>query len=479
MLDLDPILRAATAALVVGVAALAFTVSFEAIRAFAITSGAFPPRLGWCAPLLVDTFIAAATLVILSRSRTGLGAAYAWTLLGVATGCSVALNVAHAPHRLAARLVAALPPLAQLAAVELGMSEARRALPSPSTRTHRRANRASAQSSVLVGSVPPDAPPRNAPAVAAVTRGAAAPERGARALVRALVERERQTGVRLTGVQVGSQVGLKPRRAQELLRDLRAELDALPGVERTARAPVTPADRQATSLTNGERLALPPPQETPQVAEGGALTCITTMTASLLTSPRPQPRHRPGPTTTTGPVFNSPAARFLLHPRQFLTSLAHRLAALAMATAHRALVPTLTLVAVAALGALTLGAVRGWHARRARRTARYVEVLAPPEADLAGATQLWSALHDALRPRWQTRLIGRHHLAFELTWRDLGALRIGVWVPGTVPPGVVERAIEGAWPGTATRTIFAPPAPLPLPLPPLTTIGRSTTATVC
>jgi hypothetical protein len=93
----DPLLRAAIALLVLGVATIAFVVSFEAIRAFAITSGAFPASLGWCAPLLVDSFTAAATLVILSRARAGLPASYAWTLLACATGVSVALNVAHAP----------------------------------------------------------------------------------------------------------------------------------------------------------------------------------------------------------------------------------------------------------------------------------------------------------------------------------------------------------------------------------------------
>ncbi|HZD71400.1 MAG TPA: hypothetical protein VFA45_21585, partial [Actinomycetes bacterium] len=107
-----------------------------------------------------------------------------------------------------------------------------------------------------------------------------------------------------------------------------------------------------------------------------------------------------------------------------------------MGVAHRVLVPALVLGALAALGALTLALVRVWHARRGRRQARYVEILAPPEADLDGAAQLWSALHDALRPRWQTRLTGRAHLAFELAWSQGGALRLGVWVSGTVPPGV-------------------------------------------
>lgn len=124
----ERLLRALTILLVLGVAGLAFVVSFEAISAFAVATGAYPPTLGWCAPLLVDTFTAAATLVIWSRSLAGLGASYARALVAAATAVSLALNLAHAPHRLAARLVAALPPLALLAAVELVMSEARRAL---------------------------------------------------------------------------------------------------------------------------------------------------------------------------------------------------------------------------------------------------------------------------------------------------------------------------------------------------------------
>lgn len=188
-------LRSATAGLVLSVAALGFVVSFEAISAFAVTTGAFPAALGWCAPLLVDSFTAAATLVILSRARAGLRAAYAWWLVALSTAVSLALNVAHAPDRLDARLVAALPSLAQLAAVELVMSEARRVM------THT--------------SAPPDA------------AGADVRARcDARARVRALLDEERATGLRLTGTAVAAAVGLKPRRAQELLRELRAEVAA-------------------------------------------------------------------------------------------------------------------------------------------------------------------------------------------------------------------------------------------------------------
>jgi hypothetical protein len=215
----ERLLRALTILLVLGVAGLAFVVSFEAISAFAVASGAFPPALGWCAPLLVDTFTAAATLVVWSRSLAGLGAGYARTLVAAATAVSLALNVAHAPDRLAARLVAALPPLALLAAVELVMSEARRALARPGA-SHR-----------------VDAASLHAATASAAARGAAQAAPGSattgagdagdsRARVRALLAGEQAGGSRLTGTQVAAVVGIKPRRAQELLRELRAETPA-------------------------------------------------------------------------------------------------------------------------------------------------------------------------------------------------------------------------------------------------------------
>jgi hypothetical protein len=63
----ERLLRALTVLLVLGVAGLAFVVSFEAISAFAVTTGAFQPALGWCAPLLVDTF----RIVCLTRGAEG------------------------------------------------------------------------------------------------------------------------------------------------------------------------------------------------------------------------------------------------------------------------------------------------------------------------------------------------------------------------------------------------------------------------
>ncbi len=126
-------LRTLTALLVGAIALIAFAVSFEAISTYAVQVGAFPRALRWCAPLLVDTFTLAACLVILARSRDGVRAVYAWSLVVTASTVSVALNVAHAPPHTAARLVAALPPAALLAALELVMSEARRLRGAPAS----------------------------------------------------------------------------------------------------------------------------------------------------------------------------------------------------------------------------------------------------------------------------------------------------------------------------------------------------------
>jgi hypothetical protein len=108
---------------VCGVAAAAFWTSFEAIRAFAERSGGINPEHAWLAPLLVDSFIFVASAADLWCSATGAARsaegfwqrAVTWlpkALLGVAAGGSFALNIAHAPTHLGARVVAALAPAA-------------------------------------------------------------------------------------------------------------------------------------------------------------------------------------------------------------------------------------------------------------------------------------------------------------------------------------------------------------------------------
>ena len=99
-------------------------------------------------------------------------------------------------------------------------------------------------------------------------------------------------------------------------------------------------------------------------------------------------------------------------------------------------------------------AVLRWrHARLAAR-ARVVEILPPPSVDMAGAEALWVQLLGLLRPRWPRRITGVPHVAWEYVFTEAG-VRIRVWVPGVIPPGLIERSIEGAWPGATARTARA------------------------
>jgi hypothetical protein len=226
-------LVAALTALVLAIAALAYVVSFEAIRAFAVETAAFPAELAWSAPLLVDSFTTAASLVILWRYLRGDSWRepwYAWTLVGCATAVSVALNVAHAPDRLAAQLFAALPPVALLGALELLMSVARTGLPHTSRtattepRSTNREDAADGRSSVAVQdrtlALRPQLPAQDHSPTAGNGTG---PQRDSRARVRELVARERATGTRLVAREVAAAAGISERRAYELLRALRAE----------------------------------------------------------------------------------------------------------------------------------------------------------------------------------------------------------------------------------------------------------------
>lgn len=122
--------------------------------------------------------------------------------------------------------------------------------------------------------------------------------------------------------------------------------------------------------------------------------------------------------------------------------------------------------------ALTIAAVvevaaRRWWAwrchRRLLRDARLVTVLAPPTVDPAGGQALWSNLVGLLRPGWRRALSGQPHLACEYVFSESG-VEIRLWVPGVIPPDLVERAVEAAWPGAHTHTTPAAP-PLPDPGP--------------
>src|SRR5437763_7000644 len=124
-------------------------------------------------------------------------------------------------------------------------------------------------------------------------------------------------------------------------------------------------------------------------------------------------------------------------------------------------------IALPGLAALTAAVLAGrrWWARRCHEQlaadARQVTVLAPPTVDPAGGAALWSNLVGLLRPAWRRALTGQPHVACEYVFSEAG-VAIRLWVPGVIPPGLVERAVEAAWPGSHTRV---GPAEMPLPPP--------------
>ncbi|WP_150236384.1 type IV secretory system conjugative DNA transfer family protein [Nocardiopsis quinghaiensis] len=94
------------------------------------------------------------------------------------------------------------------------------------------------------------------------------------------------------------------------------------------------------------------------------------------------------------------------------------------------------------------------HLRWAR-DARLVEILPPPSAELASAEAFWTQMLGLLHPVWKRALFGQPHVVWEYEADETG-LRIRLWVPGTLPPHMVERAVEAAWPGASTATVPVP-----------------------
>ena len=119
------------------------------------------------------------------------------------------------------------------------------------------------------------------------------------------------------------------------------------------------------------------------------------------------------------------------------------------------------------LGMLTVlaagRALLRWRRGRLGADARHVTVLTPPEVDAKGAPAFWAHLIGQLRPAWARLLIGQPHLGFEYSVTPEEGAAIRLWVPGSVPPGLVERAVASAWPGAHTETTHTARPALPRP----------------
>ncbi|MDT0547728.1 type IV secretion system DNA-binding domain-containing protein [Streptomyces lonegramiae] len=147
---------------------------------------------------------------------------------------------------------------------------------------------------------------------------------------------------------------------------------------------------------------------------------------------------------------------FLTDPSAFWASAGRRVLGW-IAPYAPVLAPVATAVAVCAVAAHSR--LRRQRQRRFAEGARCVEILAPPRVPAKGGEVLWAQLAGLLRPWWRRLASGQPHLGFEYTWTHTG-LGIRLWVPGTVPLGLVRRAVEAAWPGAHTR-VLEPPALIP------------------
>ena len=157
----------------------------------------------------------------------------------------------------------------------------------------------------------------------------------------------------------------------------------------------------------------------------------------------PRPSRSPVP-----PVPSGPLQHYLRDPGGALHAVVDHLRA--WASGPGLIVgPVLLAVLVAVVVA------RRWWRRRCQQAlaadARLVMILPAPTVDPAGAVALWANLVGLLRPAWRRRVTGQPHVGFEYRFTSDG-VAILLWVPGVVPPGMVERAVEAAWPGSHTTT---------------------------
>ncbi|MBO2451664.1 type IV secretion system DNA-binding domain-containing protein [Actinomadura barringtoniae] len=124
----------------------------------------------------------------------------------------------------------------------------------------------------------------------------------------------------------------------------------------------------------------------------------------------------------------------------------------------------LAFAATACTGAALLAGARAavwrWRSQRLTDGARLIEIALPPGVEETSAATWWRHLMGLTAPAWKRAVFGQPHLAFELVAGAHG-LRVQIWVPGTVPPILIEKAIRSAWPGA---TLTTKPATAPIPL---------------
>jgi hypothetical protein len=118
------LVRVTTVGAVVVVAVIAAVVSYSHMQQLAVSAG--EDWRSWLIPLSIDGLVVAASMVLLTRRRTGLpGGPLAWGALGAGVGASLAANMADARPEPTAVLVAGWPAVAFAVAFELLLQQRR------------------------------------------------------------------------------------------------------------------------------------------------------------------------------------------------------------------------------------------------------------------------------------------------------------------------------------------------------------------
>jgi len=168
------------------------------------------------------------------------------------------------------------------------------------------------------------------------------------------------------------------------------------------------------------------------------------------------PSAQSSPTPTPPSVPGGPLGRYLLHPGQETSTLAHHVLRVLVGVGRTALPVLVAVMAVAVVTRLMLAVTH----RQRSGGGQVVRVAPGPEVDPSGAEALWNGLHGVLRRGGVAgTLSGRPHVAFEVGW-EAGRLRFGLWLPAGVSAVRVARVVEAAWPGAVTEVLDAG-APLP------------------
>lgn len=107
---------------------------------------------------------------------------------------------------------------------------------------------------------------------------------------------------------------------------------------------------------------------------------------------------------------------------------------------------TIAVLVVSALAAAAVWALRARVRRANNGRARRLRILVPPEVAADGGDALWMGLHGLIRPRLKAFLFGQPALTWEVRARP-DDVEVSLWIPGNVPVGYIERAIESVWPG--------------------------------